>query len=180
MALEDLFGRTYEIRIIDFLATNYDNSYNQSEIGDFTGISRNVLYKKLPEMVEKNLLDVDNIVGRFKSYRLANNSIVNKIVAIDIEYNLFMSEPQGYEKSIDEVGAEGPESPMENRYYQAPEAGGNIGPGQMIPITFQVSDANNPDGYISLSEDGAKKLYLSLKESIIENGDNNPAQMSSR
>jgi hypothetical protein len=69
---------------------------------------------------------------------------------------------------------------MENRYYQAPEAGRDIGPGRMIPISFQVSDANNPDGFISLSEDGAKKLYLSLKGSIIEPGDNNPAQTSSR
>jgi hypothetical protein len=180
MALEDLFGRTYEMRIIDFLATNYDNSYNQSEISDFTGISRNVLYKKLPEMVEKKLLEVDNSVGRFKSYRLANNSIVNKIVAIDIEYNLMMSEPQGSEKLIEKVRAEGPESPMENRYYRAPEAGVDMSPARMIPISFQVSDANNPDGYISLSEGGAKKLYLSLKESIIDPGDNNPAQMSSR
>jgi hypothetical protein len=170
MALEDILGRTPEIRIIDFLATNFDNSYNQSEISDFTGLSRNILYKKLPEMAEKKILDVDNSVGRFKSYRLANNGIVNKLIAMDIEYNLMMSEPQENEKSIDKVEADGPESPMENRYYRATEAGGDIGPGRMILISFQVSDANNPDGFISLSEDGAKKLYLSLKGSILEHG----------
>jgi hypothetical protein len=179
MALEDLLGRTTEIRIIDFLATNYDNSYNQSEISDFTGISRNILYKKLPEMVEKKILNVDNIVGRFKSYRLANNSIVNKLIAMDIEYNLMMSEPQKIEKSIDEADTDGPGSPMENRYYQASETGEDRHTAR-IPVSIQVSDEKDPDGFITLSESGAKKLYFSLKGATIEQDDKSQASTSSR
>jgi hypothetical protein len=179
MALEDLLGKTAEIRIIDFLATNYDNSYNQSEISDFTGISRNILYKKLPEMVEKKILVVDNIVGRFKSYHLANNSIVNKLIAMDIEYNLMMSEPQKSGRSIDKVDIEGPESPIENRYYQAPETDEDRLSARKIPISIQVSDAKDPDGFITLSESGAKKLYVTLKDTIGKQ-DESQASTSSR
>jgi hypothetical protein len=166
MALEDFLGRTPDIRIIDFLATNYHNSYNQSEISEFTGISRNILYKKLPEMVNRKLLEIDNSVGRFKSYRLARNSVVNKLVAMDIEYNLMISDSVDQNRSTGENNLENPETPMENRYYQAPET--SIGtPGDYkIPISLEINGIKDSGGLLMLSGPAAKKLYLSLKEAI--------------
>lgn len=48
MALEDFLGETSEIKIIDFLADNMDQSYNQSEISANTGLSRTTVYQKIP------------------------------------------------------------------------------------------------------------------------------------
>ena len=166
MALEDILGRTPEIRIIDFLATNYGNSYNQSEICEFTGISRNILYKKLPEMVDRDLLEVDNSVGRFKSYKLADNSIVNKLIAIDIEHNLVTSDMPGKETLIEQQEPENPETPMENRYYQAPDEVNDIRTDNMIPVTIDMGEKKDDEGLIFMSRPAAKRLYLSLKEAL--------------
>jgi len=166
MALEEILGRTPEIRIIDFLATNYGNSYNQSEICEFTGISRNILYKKLPEMVDRDLLEVDNSVGRFKSYRLADNSIVNKLIAIDIEHNLRTSDMSGKDRLIEQQVAENPGMPMENRYYQAPGKVSDVRAGNMIPVTIDVGEKKDDEGLIFMSRPAAKRLYLSLKEAL--------------
>lgn len=118
MSLEDLLGRTYEIRIIDFLAENMKFSYNQSEISDFTGISRSVLYRKLPEMVKKELLTIDGQAGKNKTYRLAGNDIIKKLVATAFEYSFMLSKMEDDELNIDESGLESPAVQMENRYYK--------------------------------------------------------------
>ncbi|MDI6898118.1 hypothetical protein [Methanocella conradii] len=117
MSLQDILGRTAEIRIIDFLSENYGNSYTQWEIYELTGISRNVLYKKLPEMVKKKIIEVDKEVGMRRTYRLANNGFVKKLISAIYEYNLMEAE-----KPEDDSMAMAPE-PMissKNRYYKDP------------------------------------------------------------
>lgn len=166
MALEDLLGRTSEVRILDFLSTNYGNSYNQSEISEFTGISRNVLYKKLPEMVDKQLLEVDNSIGRFKSYRLANNSIVNKLVALDIEYNLMVSGAPDNKSQVEDGELERPDAQMENRYYSAPADASDFRSDDMIPVTIEIGETSDRAGQMFLSRPAANKLYRTLKDAL--------------
>ncbi len=81
MALEDFLGVTSEIRIIDFLADNMDRSYNQTEICDCTGLSRTTVNQKIPELIQKNVVVVDREVGKFKTFRLADNDIVKYLIA---------------------------------------------------------------------------------------------------
>ena len=59
-------------------------------------------------MVDRDMLEVDNSVGRFKSYKLADNSIVNKLIAIDIEHNLVTSDMPGKDTLIEQQEPENP------------------------------------------------------------------------
>jgi hypothetical protein len=118
LSLQDILGRTAEVRIIDFLAENFGNSYTQWEIFQLTGISRNVLYKKLPEMVEKNILAIEGEVGTHRTYRLADNGVVNKLIALIYEYNLKESEKPD-EETTKIMARE--DSPSGNRYYKDPK-----------------------------------------------------------
>ncbi len=81
MALEDILGVTSEIKIIDFLADNMDCSYNQTEISECTGLSRTTVNQKIPVLIQKNVVVIDREVGKFKTFRLADNDIVKYLIA---------------------------------------------------------------------------------------------------
>jgi len=154
MSLENILGRTAEIRIIDFLAENSSNSYTQWEIFELTGISRNILYKKLPEMVEKNILEIDGHVGRHRTYKLAGNEFVSRLISSVYEYNRIEAEkPEG-------VGAGITPEPVvksENRYYRSPD----IVPDD-VPVIPQVKE----EIALPIDIEAAKKLLMSLQDAI--------------
>jgi hypothetical protein len=81
MALEDFLGKTSEIMIIDFLAANMDRSYNQTEISECTGLSRTTVNQKMPELIQKNIIVIDKEVGKFKTFKLADNDIIKYLIA---------------------------------------------------------------------------------------------------
>ena len=81
MALEDFLGVTSEIKIIDFFADNYDRSYNQTEISEHTGLSRTTVNQKIPELIQKNIIIIDREVGKFKTFKLADNDIIKYLIA---------------------------------------------------------------------------------------------------
>lgn len=87
MALVDFLGDTSEIKIIDFLADNMDQSYNQTEISEYTGLSRTTVNKKIPELIQNELVTVDKAVGKFKTFRLADNEIVKLLVASSLTHS---------------------------------------------------------------------------------------------
>jgi hypothetical protein len=118
------------------------------------------------QAVGMGLLEVDNSVGRFKSYKLSNNSIVNKLIAIGIEHNLMISGMSGKDMPIEWQEPENPGMPMENRYYPAPGKISDVGAGNMIPVTIDVGEKKNGEGLIFISLPAAKKLYISLKEAL--------------
>jgi hypothetical protein len=92
MALEDFLGETSEIKIFDFLAENMDNSYNQSEISKFTGLSRTTVNKKVSEMIYNNILVINEMIGKMKNYQLADNEIVKMLIASSLTHSFKQAE----------------------------------------------------------------------------------------
>ncbi len=154
MSLENILGRTAEIRIIDFLAENSGNSYTQWEIFELTGISRNILYKKLPEMVKKNILEIDGHVGRHRTYKLAENAFANMLISAIYEYNRIEAEKPAEGKA--RISSESMVK-SENRYYKSPEI-------QLdnVPVVTQVKE----EIALPIELESAKKLLKSLQEAI--------------
>lgn len=92
MALEDFLGDTSEIKILDFLAENMDNSYNQTEISEFTGLSRTTVNKKIPEMIHNNVLEIKEEIGQLRTYQLADNEIVKMLIAASLKHSFKQAE----------------------------------------------------------------------------------------
>ncbi len=92
MALEDFLGDTSEIKIIDFLVDNMDRSYNQTEISENTGLSRTTVNQKIPELTQNNVVVVDREVGKFKTFRLADNDIVKLLVSASLAHSFRQAE----------------------------------------------------------------------------------------
>lgn len=122
MPLQDFLGSTVEIKLFDFLAANFKYSYNQSELSKQTGISRSRIYEKIPEMIKNNLVIIDGKAGNYKTYRIADNELVNHLVAAIFEHNFTQLESpdKETEKGMEESRMESPTKPMENRYYVSP------------------------------------------------------------
>ncbi|GEM_PF-2796005 len=120
MALEDFLGETSEIKIIDFLAENMDNSYNQTEISEFTGLSRTTVNKKIPEMINNNILEINEELGQLKTYRLADNKIVKLLISASLEHSFKQAEnPLEEEEAKDEIRRKIGLPPVDetNRFY---------------------------------------------------------------
>ncbi len=106
MSLEDFLGETSEIKMVDFLAENMDNSYNQTEISEFTGLSRTTVNKKIPEMIHNNILKVEDELGNLKTYRLADNEIIKMLIAASLEHSFRQAEnPLDEEEAKEKIRA---------------------------------------------------------------------------
>ncbi len=92
MALEDFLGSTSEIKIIDFLAENMGNSYNQTELSEFTELSRTTVNKKLPEMIQNKILEIKEEIGQMKTYQLADNEIVKMLISSSLLHSFQQAE----------------------------------------------------------------------------------------
>lgn len=104
MALEDFLGTTSEIKIFDFLAENMDNSYNQTEISEFTDLSRTTINKKIPELIHNNILVIKDEIGQLKTYQLAENDIVKMLIAASLNHSFKQAEnPLDEEEAKDEI-----------------------------------------------------------------------------
>lgn len=119
MALEDFLGATSEIKIIDFLAGNMDNSYNQTEISEFTELSRTTVNKKIPELVHNDILVIKEELGQLKTYQLAENEIVKMLIVASLEHSFKQAEnPLEEEDAKEEIRRRIGLSPEEpNRFY---------------------------------------------------------------
>lgn len=118
--LQDFLGESSEIRIFDFLAQNTDNSYNQSEISEFTGLSRTTVYKKIRELVASDILEVDQEVGNIKSYQLAQNKTVDLMIAAIIAHSMAKGETHLTEEQVKDKVARNTDASVvvtQNRYY---------------------------------------------------------------
>ena len=120
MSLEDFLGDTSEIKILDFLAENMDNNYNQTEISKFTGLSRTTVNKKIPEMIHNKTLEIKENLGQLKTYQLADNEVVKMLISASLTHSFKQSKNQLNEEESTEKIREmiGSSSIDElNRYY---------------------------------------------------------------
>jgi hypothetical protein len=81
MALSQFLGDTSEIRLIDFFIGDGGNSYNISELNERTGLSRVTLTKKIPELIQNKIIEVDQQAGGIRTFRLAKSKIVDLLAA---------------------------------------------------------------------------------------------------
>ncbi|MCK4798157.1 MAG: winged helix-turn-helix domain-containing protein [Spirochaetes bacterium] len=120
MALEDFLGETSEIKILDFLAENMDTHYNQTEISEFTGLSRTTVNRKIPEMIHNNTLEIKEKIGKMKAYQLADNEIVKMLISASLAHSFKQSEnplneEESQEKIREKIGF--PSMDELNRFY---------------------------------------------------------------
>jgi predicted ArsR family transcriptional regulator len=151
MALEDFLGQTSEIKIIDFLADNMDRSYNQTEISENTGLSRTTVNQKIPELIQSNILVVDRAVGKFKTFKLADNGIVKYLVIASLAHSFKQAEntlsEDGQKELIKKMLGENAEEVVTDN-----SADSTI----RLPI----------DGSITLTRDAAEKVSRLLDEKL--------------
>jgi len=151
MALEDFMGQTSEIKVIDFLAENMDRSYNQTEISENTSLSRPTVNQKIRELIQSNILVVDTAVGKFKTFKLADNDIVKYLVIASLAHSFKQ--------------AENPLSEEEQKELIKKKLGGDEERG----VSNDIEDAmiRMPiDGSIILSRDTAEKVSRMLDEKL--------------
>ncbi|MDY6931977.1 MAG: helix-turn-helix transcriptional regulator [Halobacteriota archaeon] len=123
MALEDFLGETSELKIIDFLAENMDVNYNQTEISEFTGLSRTTVNKKIPELIYNNILEIKEELGQLKTYQLVDNEIVKMIISASLSHSFKQAENPWEEEEAKEalqkaIGHHSVNEP--NRFYVEP------------------------------------------------------------
>jgi predicted transcriptional regulator len=126
MALSQFLGDTSEIRLIDFYITDGGNSYNISELNEHTGLSRVTLTKKIPELIQNKILEVDQQAGGIRTFRRARSKIVD-LLAATILVNSFdnadepLSEEETLQNIRDSTGLEEmPGEPISVSGYKVP------------------------------------------------------------
>ncbi|MCM1566345.1 MAG: winged helix-turn-helix domain-containing protein [Dehalobacter sp.] len=106
MSLSNFLGDTTQIQIIDFFVGDAGNSYNISELSEETGITRMTLSKYIPELVQSKILEV-NKSKKIKTYKLANNRLVELLVASAYAYSTIQgAEPIDRNVSVEKIRKE--------------------------------------------------------------------------
>lgn len=100
MALQDILGKTVAIQIIDFLAENPAFTYNQTEIAECVGISRQSVNSKLPELMYNGIIEIKERHSNANYYQLVKNEIVRNLIRAIYANGLFLSEYEDDEKTI--------------------------------------------------------------------------------
>lgn len=100
MALEDFLGKTSEIKIIDFLSGNSDIAYNQSEISECTGVSRQTVNHKIPTLIYNGIIEIKEKKKNVNYYQLADNNIIKALIGSVFANSFFVA---GYEDDEEEV-----------------------------------------------------------------------------
>jgi hypothetical protein len=98
MALSQFLGDTSEIRLIDFFISDGGNSYNISELNEETGLSRVTLTKKIPELIQNKILEVDQQAGGIRTFKLARSKIVDLLSAAIIRNSIDIADEQQSEE----------------------------------------------------------------------------------
>jgi DNA-binding transcriptional ArsR family regulator len=104
MALSQVLGDTSEIKLIDFFISDGGNSYNISELNEHTGLSRVTLTKKIPELIQNKILEVDQQAGGIRTFRLARSKIVDLLAAAILVNSFdYAEEPLGEEETLQNI-----------------------------------------------------------------------------
>jgi len=108
MSLQDFLGNTSNIIIIDFLAENPDEDFNQTEISECTGLSRTTIHEKLPELILNKIVEISDESAGIKKFRLKENDLVNYLIRAALAHSFAMadeeeSEHEQYDKLYNSI-----------------------------------------------------------------------------
>lgn len=100
MSLQDFLGHTSNIVIIDFLAENPGEVYNQTEISKCTGLSRTTIHEKLTELILNKIVEISDEGAGIKRFRLKENDIVNYLIRTVLTHSFAMAEEEKSEQEL--------------------------------------------------------------------------------
>lgn len=148
MSLQDFLGRTSNITIIDFLAENFGEEYNQTEISECTGLSRTTIHEKLPELILNKIIEISDETARIKRFRLKENDIINYLIKAALAHSFAIaeevkSEQEQYDQIYESIKPE-VEEPI--NVYLSNKILGVYFP-EKLTLDFGVS-TNSPIGYL--------------------------------
>lgn len=106
MSLSDFLGKNFNIMIIDFLAENLDRDFNQTEISECTGISRETVHEILTELVFNKIVKITDNTYKIKKFRLSNNEIVGNLIRATFAHSFIMADEEdceGYKKLYEAI-----------------------------------------------------------------------------
>jgi DNA-binding transcriptional ArsR family regulator len=87
--LLEAFGRTPELRLIDFFMDNMLFDFTRGEIIEALGMNKRTLYRTLPKLEEMNVVEVSRKIEKAKLYKVNREStIVACLRSIEKELSL--------------------------------------------------------------------------------------------
>lgn len=91
--LLEIFGKTSELKVIDFLLDNNIFDYTKKEIANGAGISRPTLYKFFDKLVNSGLVIKTRKVRGVQMYKINLDSpIVKRLMELETKISLKYSE----------------------------------------------------------------------------------------
>lgn len=87
------FGRTPELRLIDFFMDNPNNDYTRREIMRAIGMTKVTIGEKLPRLESSGIVEVTRKIGKAKLYQLnGENDLVQNLRAIELTLSAKIAE----------------------------------------------------------------------------------------
>jgi len=103
------FGRTPELRLIDFFMDNPNNDYTRQEIMESIGMTKSTIGEKLPYLESSGIVDVTRKIGKAKLYQLnRENDLVQNLRAIELTLSAQIAELEPLNMAV--IGIEEEES----------------------------------------------------------------------
>ena len=85
--LISLFGKSPEVRLIDFFLDHPLNDFMQQEIAERTGMNKRTVSKNLPSMLDNGVLIMTRTIGKAKLFKLNSESLIVKNIR-ELERNV--------------------------------------------------------------------------------------------
>lgn len=91
--LISMFGKSSEVRLLDFFLDHPINDFMQQEIAERIGMNKRTIYKNLPTMLENGVLLLTRTIGKAKLYKLNSESLIVKNIR-ELERSISISAAQ--------------------------------------------------------------------------------------
>jgi len=76
--LISMFGKSPEVRLIDFFLDHPLNDFMQQEIAERTGMNKRTISKNLPSMLVNGVLIMTRTIGKARLFKLNSESLIVK------------------------------------------------------------------------------------------------------
>ena len=74
--LISMFGKSPEVRLLDFFLDHPINDFMQQEIAERIGMNKRTIHKNLPLMLENEVILLTRTIGKAKLYKLNSGSLI--------------------------------------------------------------------------------------------------------
>ena len=91
--LVSMFGKSPEVRLIDFFLDHPINDFMQQEIAERIGMNKRTISKNLPLMLENEVLIMTRTIGKAKLYKLNSESLIVQNIR-ELERNISINAAQ--------------------------------------------------------------------------------------